>query len=112
MTRKSRYQNNPETHLIPNSLTKAGIYTRLSVSDGDDLSESITNQIKIVMNYINHCEDLEYVKTYTDDGYTGQNFDRPGFCQMIQDAKAGLINCIIVKDISRLGRNYPYFNSY
>ena len=106
MTRKSRYQNIPETSVSPTSLTKAGIYTRISVPDGDDVSESIANQIKITMNYINHSEDLEYVKTYTDDGYTGQNFDRPGFRQMMEDAKAGVINCIIVKDLSRLGRNY------
>lgn len=106
MARKSRYQNIPETSVSPTFLRKAGIYTRISVSDGDDVSESIANQIKITMNYINHREDLEYVKTYTDDGYTGQNFNRPGFHQMMEDAKAGLINCIIVKDISRLGRNY------
>lgn len=106
MTRKSRYQNIPETSVSPTSLTKAGIYTRISVPDGDDVSESIANQIKITMNYINHSVDLEYVKTYTDDGYTGQNFDRPGFRQMMEDAKAGVINCIIVKDLSRLGRNY------
>lgn len=98
MTRNSRYQNIPETSVSPTSLTKAGIYTRISVPDGDDVSESIANQIKNIMNYINHSEDLEYVKTYTDDGYTGQNFDRPGFRQMMQDIKAGLINCIIVKD--------------
>ena len=106
MARKSRYQNTPKTSASPTSLTKTGIYTRISVPDGDNVSESIANQIKITMNYINHSEDLEYVKTYTDDGYTGQNFDRPGFYQMMQDIKDGLINCIIVKDISRLGRNY------
>lgn len=106
MARRSRYQNSVETPAIPTSLTKAGIYTRISVSDGDDVSESIANQIKLAMTYINESEDLEYVKTYTDDGYTGLNFDRPGFRQMMQDIKAGLINCIIVKDISRLGRNY------
>lgn len=106
MARTSKYQNNFNTSAVPASPTKTGIYTRISVPDGDDVSESIANQIKIIMNYINHSEDLEYVKTYTDDGYTGQNFDRPGFRQMVQDAKAGQINCIIVKDISRLGRNY------
>ena len=106
MARTSKYQNNFNTSAVPASLTKTGIYTRISVPDGDDVSESIANQIKIIVNYINHSKDLEYVKTYTDDGYTGQNFDRPGFRQMMQDAKAGQINCIIVKDISRLGRNY------
>lgn len=106
MARKNRYQNSIQSPAIPTSLAKAGIYTRISVPDGDDVSESIANQIQLAMNHIEHSEGLEYVKTYTDDGYTGLNFDRPGFRQMMQDVKAGLINCIIVKDISRLGRNY------
>lgn len=106
MARKSRYQNSFEAPVVPTSLTKTGIYTRISVPDGDDVSESIVNQIQLAMNHIEHSEDLEYVKTYIDDGCTGLNFDRSGFRQMMQDIKAGLINCIIVKDISRLGRNY------
>lgn len=79
MARKSRYQNTPKTSASPTSLTKTGIYTRISVPDGDDVSESIANQIKITMNYINHSEDLEYVKTYTDDGYTGKISTDPVF---------------------------------
>lgn len=106
MARKSRYQRNANTPTVPTSLTKVGIYTRLSVSAKNGGSESIINQLQIATNYIDHSEDLEYVKTYSDDGYTGRNFNRPGFQEMMQDAKAGLINCIIVKDISRLGRNY------
>lgn len=106
MARKSRYQSSINNPASPSSLAKAGIYTRLSVSAKNGDSESIINQFQIATNYIDHSEDLEYVKTYSDDGYTGRNFNRPGFQEMMQDAKAGLINCIIVKDISRLGRNY------
>lgn len=106
MARKSRYQSNTNRPAFPSSLAKVGIYTRLSVASKNGGSESITNQFQIAANYIDHSEDLEYVKTYSDDGYTGRNFCRPGFQEMMQDAKAGLINCIIVKDISRLGRNY------
>ena len=106
MARKSRYQSSINNPASPSSLAKAGIYTRLSVSAKNGDSESIINQFQIATNYIDHSEDLEYVKTYSDDGYTGRNFNRPSFQEMMQDAKAGLINCIIVKDISRLGRNY------
>lgn len=106
MARKSRYQRSTNTSAIPSSLAKVGIYTRLSVSAKNGGSESIINQLQIATNYIDHSKDLEYVKTYSDDGYTGRNFNRPSFQEMMQDAKAGLINCIIVKDISRLGRNY------
>lgn len=106
MARKSRYQRSTNTPAIPSSLTKVGIYARLSVTAKNGSSESIINQFQIATNYIDHSENLEYVKTYSDDGYTGQHFNRPGFQTMMQDAKAGLINCIIVKDISRLGRNY------
>ena len=106
MARTSKYQKNIDTPDRITSLVKAGIYTRLSVSDGDDISESISHQIQIATDYINQSEDLEFIKIYADDGCTGRNFNHPGFRQLIQDAKADLINCIIVKDISRLGRDY------
>ena len=106
MARKSRYPRRTNTSAIHSSLVKVGIYTRISVSAKNGDSESIINQFQIATNYIDHSEDLEYVKTYSDDGYTGRHFNRPGFQEMMQDAKAGLINCIMVKDISRLGRNY------
>lgn len=106
MARKSRYQSSTNTPVILSSLAKVGIYTRISVSAKNGNRASIINQLQIATNYIDHSEDLEYVKTYSDNGYTGRNFNRPGFQEMMQDTKAGLINCIIVKDISRLGRNY------
>ena len=106
MARKSRYQGSANSPAIPSSLTKVGIYARLSVSAKNGDSKSIINQLRIATNYIDRSEDLEYIKTYSDDGCTGRNLNRPGFQEMMQNAKAGLINCIIVKDISRLGRNY------
>lgn len=91
-------------------LYKAAIYLRLSKGD-DDLrsyekseSNSITNQRLITMNYIQKQSDIKFVKEYQDDGYTGMNFNRPGLEEMMNDIDAGVINCIIVKDLSRFGR--------
>ena len=65
---------------------RVAIYLRLSRDDGDDReSESIENQRDIVNNYINEHDDLVFVQEYIDDGYTGTNFTRPGFKQMIKD---------------------------
>lgn len=106
MARTSRYQKNTDAFSRITVPGKTGIYTRVSVSDGDDISDSISHQIQLAANYINQSEDLKLVKTYADDGYTGRNFNRPGFGQLMQDVEAGRINCIVVKDVSRLGRNY------
>ena len=82
-------------------------YLRLSRDDGDDReSESIENQRDIIENYINEHENLVDVQEYIDDGYTGTNFNRPGFKQMIQDIEDGKIDCIITKDLSRFGRDH------
>ena len=89
---------------------KAAIYLRLSKGD-DDInalekaeSNSITNQRLITMNYIEKHPEIKFVKEYQDDGYTGMNFDRPGLKKMMEDIDKGKINCIIVKDLSRFGR--------
>lgn len=83
------------------------IYMRLSRDDGDDReSESIENQRDIIKNYISEHEELEVFKEYSDDGYTGTNFNRPGFQEMIKDVESGKINCIITKDLSRFGRDH------
>jgi len=82
-------------------------YMRLSRDDGDEAeSESIENQRDILDNYINEHEDLKDMGEYVDDGYTGTNFNRPGFKQMIQDIEDGKIDCIITKDLSRFGRDH------
>lgn len=82
-------------------------YVRLSKEDGDkEESDSINNQKALILNYIKECSDLCLVGHYSDDGYTGVNFNRPGFEQMMKDISKGQINCIIVKDLSRFGRNY------
>lgn len=88
---------------------KVGIYIRLSQEDRGKLyeqnSESVLNQRTIINNYIN-SKGLTFVKEYVDDGYSGTNFDRPAFKNMIDDINAGLINCVITKDLSRFGRDH------
>ncbi|MEE0946329.1 MAG: recombinase family protein [Acutalibacteraceae bacterium] len=107
MARKSRI---PEYNKIPMRKkigVDVGIYARLSVEDEDSaISESIENQISQAKTKIENDSALFHVHTYIDDGYTGLDFDRPGFEQMMLDAERGIIDCIMVKDISRIGRNY------
>lgn len=86
---------------------KAACYLRLSREDGDKSeSDSISNQRSLINDFVNQKTGIKLIKEYVDDGYSGTNFDRPSFKRMMEDVKAGKINCIIVKDLSRLGRNY------
>ena len=90
----------------PNALRFTALYCRLSRDDGmDSESNSISVQKMILSKYAKeHGYDI--TKFYVDDGYSGANFDRPGFKEMLADADAGKIGTIIVKDMSRFGRNY------
>ena len=93
---------------ISNQKTKSfrvGLYMRLSREDGDkEESSSVTNQREMLKRYVSEQENFFIVKEYVDDGYTGTNFDRPGFKKMIEDIEAGIIDTVITKDLSRLGR--------
>ena len=63
-------------------------------------------------NFVADTEDISVAEVYRDSDYSGTNFDRPGFVQMMEDIKHGKINCVIVKDLSRLGRNYVETSNY
>lgn len=93
---------------------QVAVYIRLSVEDGDDKieSNSISNQRKMLNMFINNEKDLVLVDYYVDDGYSGTNFDRPDFKRMLVDIKDGKIDTVIVKDLSRLGRNYIEVGNY
>ncbi len=82
------------------------LYVRLSVEDNGKESDSICNQISLLEKYVSERPYLEKIDIYIDNGYTGTNFDRPEYNRMMSDVKKGLVNCVIVKDLSRLGRNY------
>lgn len=105
MARKSR----KETVVLPapeiDATCRAGIYVRLSVEDKHTHTASIETQQLIIARYLEQNPEIIVVQTYIDNGATGTNFHRPGFQQMLSDIEAGLINCVIVKDLSRLGRN-------
>lgn len=83
-----------------------GIYVRLSREDDKiGTSESIDNQINFLKNYVKK-QGWTIYKIYIDDGYTGTNFDRPGFKNLISDIEKNKIDTVITKDLSRLGRDY------
>lgn len=91
---------------------QAAVYLRLSREDGDvaeggkAVSNSITNQNELVQDYLKSHPEITVVDTYTDDGFSGVNFERPEFQRMLSDIREGKIDCVIVKDLSRFGRNY------
>lgn len=92
---------------MQNKVYRVAKYMRLSREDGDEAeSESIENQRDIIDNYINTHEDLKIVQEYADDGFTGTNFNRPGFQEMLKDIEEGKIDCIVTKDLSRFGRDH------
>ena len=105
MARKSR----KETVVLPapeiDTTCRAGVYVRLSVEDKHTRTASIETQQLIIARCLEQNPEIIVVQTYIDNGATGTNFHRPGFQQMLSDIEAGLINCVIVKDLSRLGRN-------
>ncbi len=92
---------------MPDRIWNAAEYTRLSRDDGDKAeSNSITSQKEIIRDYVRRHPEFVIVKEYADDGYSGVNFERPGFRQMMEDIKAKKIDCVICKDLSRFARNY------
>ena len=91
---------------------RAGLYFRLSKDDeraGESLS--IENQ-KLILEKYAHENGFEIIDEYTDDGWSGTNFNRPGVQRLLDDAKTGRIDTIIVKDLSRFGRNYIEVGQY
>ena len=85
----------------------ADIYLRLSKEDGDkEESDSIGNQRALILEFLKSMPDISVHKIKIDDGYSGVDFLRPAFTEMIEDINEGIVNCVVVKDFSRFGRNY------
>ena len=90
----------------------AALYIRLSKEDeGDGPSESVMNQRSLLEDYVKR-QGITVYDVYIDDGWSGTNFDRPAFCRMIKDIEDGLVNLVITKDLSRLGRDYILTGHY
>ena len=95
--------------LIPKKILPviyAGIYLRLSVSRFGAKTDSIENQRILIKQYVGQRKDIKIIQEYIDNGITGTNFARSGFEKMLNDIKERKINCVIVKDLSRFGRNF------
>ena len=90
-----------------------GIYCRLSRDDNNGSLESmsIANQRQMLSDYVRE-KGWEICDIYIDDGYSGTNFNRPDFKRMMADIESGRINCVVTKDLSRLGRNYAKVGYY
>ncbi len=93
---------------------KVAAYLRLSKEEfsNEKESNSITNQKLIIDNYLKEHKEYKLVDYYIDDGYSGTNFNRPKFQRMFEDIKNKKIDVIIIKDLSRLGRNYIETGNY
>lgn len=84
---------------------RAALYVRLSVEFNSKKGDSLETQQQIMEAYIALRPDIEIAEVYTDNGVSGRTFEREAFQRMLSDVEAGKINCIVVKDLSRLGRN-------
>lgn len=93
-------------------MIRCGVYLRLSREDGMEESNSIQNQRLLVYQYISRNPDLLPVGEWVDDGWSGSRFDRPGFQGMMGAVLEGKLDCIVVKDLSRLGREYIQTGRY
>lgn len=104
MARKSRKQRLASMP-APSLYVHVALYIRLSVEDNKKRGCSVENQKLVLNDFLADKPDFVVYDTYIDNGATGTNFHRPGFQQMLSDIEAGHIDCVIVKDLSRLGRN-------
>ena len=105
MARKSRKESAQVMVQETVSTCRAAIYVRLSVEDSHTHSASIETQQMIIAQFLERNPDIQVYDTYIDNGSSGTTFHRPAFQKMLSDIEAGLVNCVIVKDLSRLGRN-------
>ena len=94
-------------------LLRTAAYARLSVENsGHETEDALNTQILQIHNYIKEQPELTLTDTYVDNGFTGTRFDRPEFERMMQDVRTGKIQCIVVKDLSRFGRDYIETGNY
>ena len=114
--RKSKYSST-EWNNTKQKIWSVALYIRLSQEDEDNgkdkqESNSVTSQKTLLNEFVEEHEDLKVYNTYIDDGFTGTDFNRPSFKKLLEDMRNGKINCVIVKDLSRFGRNYIEVGNY
>ena len=103
---------------INSKMYRAAVYLRLSREDGDVAeggkfeSNSISNQKDLIMDYVGKHPEIRVHSVWVDDGYSGVDFNRPQFQLMLSEIKKGNVDCVIVKDLSRFGRNYIEVGDY
>ena len=94
-------------NLTAQAVYNADIYLRLSDDDGDKPeSNSIKNQREFITEFLKSMPEIRIHAERKDDGFSGVDFFRPGIQEVLQDVRSGAVNCVVVKDLSRLGRNY------
>ncbi len=99
--------------LIENRVYRAAIYVRLSKEDGDkEESDSIVNQKELIRAFLADKPEICISGEFVDDGYSGADFERPSFKRMVSQIEAGQIDCVVVKDLSRFGRNFVEAGRY
>lgn len=106
-----------ETELVApapaTKIYKTAAYVRLSVEDsGKPGADTIEGQKALLTAFIESKSDMEFVSLFCDNGRTGTDFDRPQFEKMMEEVRKGRVNCIVVKDLSRFGRNYKETGNY
>ncbi len=97
---------------VPEKTFRAGLYARLSVEVNEKPSNSIQTQLDIMHGYVNKHPEIIEAFEYADSGFSGTNFERPNFNRLMDDVRGGKINCILVKDLSRFGRDYLETTNY
>lgn len=115
MARKSRKTTVAEQAVIKpvDKVYRAGLYARISVeTERKREADTIGNQLQLLKDYVSEHSDLTVFDIYSDDDISGTDFIRPEFSRMMNDLRDGKIDCIIVKDLSRLGRNYLESGEY
>ena len=116
MARKSRKNTGAviETPVQTSNYFSTAIYVRLSIENSgkDDDGDSIANQISFCKAYLAEHTDLKRYDIYEDNGENGTNFDRPEFKRMMDDIRGGKVKCVLVKDLSRFGRDYIEAGKY
>lgn len=115
MARKSRKNNIPADSAVSTGQNAStAIYVRLSVENSgkNDDGDSIEHQIEMCIAYIEAHPDLKPYVIFEDNGRKGTNFGRPAFDRMMNEMRAGNIRCVVVKDLSRFGRNYIEAGNY